>query len=330
MKLTEAFEQLDLINESANTDEYSQILADIEKLDNEIRTLQGEKAKSWNSEYSKKFEQEAKELNDLRRELYKLIKSYQYVAHVWYDEDGHADYDYEDDPELKAKVADQEAELRARLTELEAQYEKIVQGYKDEHEKAFAGHTADIAAKTQVLDDKKTRKKAVFADIVEEVRPELEELINRIGEGLSVDWKHISINNGQLIVPISKSASDSYVDDYYDFDTDDYGPTITFDTEKFEDDCKESALEDDLPQVAYNLDIPESDIDTWLTEDEGATIEIPASTWLLCNECYIEAEEPHIRVGQYYGDGWNEPRELDYEYDSDVTYHITYYLIKKI
>ena len=329
MNLTEALKQLDALNESVATDEYKQILSDIQKLDSEIQELQRQKAKSWENNYTKKFETETKQLNQLRKELEDLKKSYQ---EVWYtereeDDDRYYYYDvYRDNPEKKAAVADKENELSKKLVELETRYEEIVASIKTEHETDFAAQTKSITDKSASLKNKQERKKEIFQKILEEERSELERILKKISDrSIYIDWVHFSIRKNKLIIPLVKKHSVTIDQDDFEFDTD---GVASFNSTSVESNIDDEAIEM-LQQIAYDLGVDDTQIDEWLNKKE-INCPIPKSSWLLSNNWDTDLQEPDYHVGGWYGDGWNEPREFDFDFDDEVDCNIIFYLIKEI
>lgn len=329
MNIAEAFEQLNSLNEqlleSAATDEYRQILGEIDQLERDVKDLQKQKAQSWNNDYSKKFEEETRALNQLRKELEILRSSYV----RWYriaDHWGDVDWDYDIDNVKKQEVAEQEAELEAKLKTLEARYNEIVAGVKAEHEADFATHTQTVFDKTSALKNKKERKETVFKTIVEEERPEIEKVLSELvaGEEVSIGWDQIKIHNNLIYLPITKTFSYNVDPDDFDFDDD-----IIFNDRRIEDYINEQGIED-LYIIADYLGLDQDKITTAVDADKSILVDIPNSTWKLNTEFDTDFEEPNIVVHGWSGDGWNEPREFNYDYDDSIEYEITYYLTKEI
>jgi hypothetical protein len=312
--------------ESAATDEYRQLLGEIDQLETEVKDLQKQKAQSWNSEYSKKFAEETKALNQLRMELVDLKKSYEHwyrVADHW----GNVDWDFDIDEEKKQEVAEQEAELEARFRELETKYNEIVAGVKAEHEADFAAHTQTISDKTSVLKNKKARKEAAFKAIVEEERPELEKILEELvtSKEVLVNWDQVKIHNGLIFVPITKTFDYEVDPDDIDIEQDD----TSFNETRIEEYTDEQGIEG-LYTIADYLGLDQSELETAISAEKEVLLSIPNSSWKLSTSFDTEFDEPNITVYGWSGDGWNEPREFNYDYDEYVKCEVTYYLNKEI
>lgn len=331
MDMTEAFKQLDkILQESTATDNLKQLLTEIDQLDNGIKELWAQKDNSWKTEYSKKFEKESAELLQLKNELRDLIDTYRHKYYTDWDSDGDpTNFEYSIDEKKKSEVAEREADIRKRLAGVEARYDKLVAEVKAEHEASFADHTAAIADKSSVLKTKKERKKEIFNKIVEEEQLELEKLLNKIiaAKEVTADPRQITLHKGSLYVSLTKTFDCEVEENDLIFD-DNNEPS--FDSNRIEASASEDQGDEGLYMIAEYLGINKDIVYQALKSEQAINLEIPNSTWKLCTKFDIEVGEPHINVNGWFGDGWNEPREFDYDYDDTVECTATYYLIKEL
>jgi hypothetical protein len=327
MNILEAFQELDKsMTESASTDEFKQLLMEINRLDKEIKELQSKKQSEWTTTYSKKFEKEAKELAQLKKDLQELRNSYREYSHTERerDDDRYFYYDvYVDNADKKAAVAEHEAELTTKLAELESKYQEIVNSIKAEAE-ADDTNTA-LKTKSTTLGTKNERKAAILKKIIEEERPELEELVKKINTVTTVtaDFNSLSAGNGTLIFRFT-STPFTYEIDYDRIDVDDGEATIN--TSGIEDALNEDVFENGfLYDVGYSLDLPEDEIENW---DEGEAIEIPGSTWKLWKVYDISYDEPEVHSYSSGRATYWEPDWDDIDYDEEINWTVTCFLVK--
>lgn len=303
MNILDAFAKLDAITEplveSAATDDFKKLLDEINQLNQNIKVLQSQKAKEWDTEYSKKFEKEAEELNKLKKELSDLRQSYQDYLYTEVEDDGDRYYYnkiYKDNPERKAAAAEKEAALETRLKELETRYNRIVNELRAEQDLKFA----KLSSKTNELSTKQSQKDLAFKTIIEEELPELEKLVEKIQEYVNItpDWKRITYNKGRIYFTLKNSKPFNYEVSYWE----------AIDEDKME----ELALENEfIYDVAFSLGISEDIIDNLNKSNLGEVLEIPGSSWKFLFDFDVEYDEPDEDV-------------------SSISWDINCYLVKEL
>jgi DNA repair exonuclease SbcCD ATPase subunit len=233
-------------------------------------------------------------------------------------------YEYGEDPEKKALVAEKETELRNKLKKLRTAYKKLEQECKAEYQTASAPHTAEIEARKQDIKTKKEHRKATLAKIIEGVRPELEELLKKIADKrVSIDWKNIKLEENTLRVFLV--YEDTVELSSEDYNLDDGEPYVNLD--ELERDLEDTILETAF-NIAASLDFEEAEIDPWIEAKDIR--QIPGTDWEMDIEPLVDIEEPYCSSGSWSGDGWYEPREFDFEYDSETKYYLTFYLYRDL
>jgi DNA repair exonuclease SbcCD ATPase subunit len=326
MNMTEAFKQLNkILQESTASDEYSQVLQDMDQLDHEIKELQRHKEQSWNKKRSETAKAEAEELSKLRKELSALSDTYTNWRRVT-TYDGDVDWDFDIDYEKQKAVAKQEAELKNKLKELETRYNEILASVKAEHEASFADTTRDITDKTSAFKAKKARKEEIFNRVKEEERAELDELLKKITAQLPVaaDSSNISLFKGHLILGLHSKTFTFDIDyELIDFSND----TASIDTNKVEEQLKNSTEGEDFwGDIADSLEIDYKNIQS---AAEGDLLDIPGSTWKLAYDFDVDYDEPEVHSYRSGDATYWEPAWDDIDYDETINWTATCYLMKK-
>ena len=325
MSILSAFDDMDrALLESAATDEFKQLLAEITQLDQEIADLVKEKSTSWNTDYAKKFEAEQRDLERVRRDLDSLVRTYRTKHYTEWDDDGDpVNFEYSINAAKQKEESMLEAAIRMKLEEDEAAYYRLKAQAEQDHAKAFASHTQAIKDKTAYKEDRKARKEALLKAIIEEERPELEELIKKANEytKATADTNKISFHEGKLYLALTSEQDEIVIEPWSDVDYDDYGASV--DIDKLVEEAENRALEDGfLLDVAYGLGFDEDALDKidFTFGNTYSAIEIPGSSWKLLTGCDLEYNEPSAWVN----------RHDETEIDEDFKYTITCYLIKEL
>lgn len=323
MSILNAFNNLNRsLLESASTDEFKQLLAEIAEIEGEIKDLQKEVSDGWTSGYARQLDTAMDEIRRVRKDLYEIIHSYEIEYFRGYDEDGHPDYDYDVDRDAQRKAEMLEATVRQKLAQVEAEYDKLKAQLEQDHATAFSTQKSGIQTRTSSRDDRKKRKEEVLKAIIEEERPELERLIKQISEytKATVDINKITFNNGKLYLAITSETEEIEIDLWDDIDYDDDYASVNID--KLESYAEDRALEDGfLFDVAFGLGIAEDMLDQidFTFSNTGKTVDIPNSTWKLLTDCDLDCNEPSASV--HYD---------EVEVDEDFEYTVTCYLVKEI
>lgn len=323
MSILNAFDNLNRsLLESASTDEFKQLLAEITEIEGEIKDLQKEVSDGWTRDYAKQLDAAMAEIQRVRKDLYEIIGSYEIEYLRGYDEDGHPDYDYDVDKDKQRKAEMLEATVRQKLAQVEAAYDALKAQLEQDHATAFSTQKSGIQTKTSSRDDRKKRKEEVLKAIIEEERPELERLIKQISEytKVTVDISKITFNNGKLYLAITSETEEIEIDLWDDIDYD--GDYASVNTNKLESYAEDRVLEDGfLFDVAFGLGIDEDMLDQidFNFGNTGKTVDIPNSTWKLSTDCDLECNEPSASV--HYD---------EVEVDEDFEYTVTCYLVKEI
>ena len=323
MSILNAFDNLNRsLLESASTDEFKQLLAEITEIEGEIKDLQKEVSDGWTRDYAKQLDAAMAEIQRVRKDLYEIIGSYEIEYLRGYDEDGHPDYDYDVDKDKQRKAEMLEATVRQKLAQVEAAYDALKAQLEQDHATAFSTQKSGIQTKTSSRDDRKKRKEEVLKAIIEEERPELERLIKQISEytKATVDISKITFNNGKLYLAITSETEEIEIDLWDDIDYD--GDYASVNTNKLESYAEDRVLEDGfLFDVAFGLGIDEDMLDQidFNFGNTGKTVDIPNSTWKLSTDCDLECNEPSASV--HYD---------EVEVDEDFEYTVTCYLVKEI
>ena len=323
MSILNAFNDLNRsLLESASTDEFKQLLAEITEIEGEIKDLQKEVSDGWTRDYARQLDAAMAEIQRVRKDLYEIIGSYEIEYLRGYDEDGHPDYDYDVDKDKQRKAEMLEATVRQKLAQVEAAYDALKAQLEQDHATAFSAQKSGIQTKTSSRDDRKKRKEEVLKAIIEEERPELERLIKQISEytKATVDISKITFNNGKLYLAITSETEEIEIDLWDDIDYDDDYASVN--TNKLESYAEDRVLEDGfLFDVAFGLGIDEDMLDQidFTFGNTGKTVDIPNSTWKLLTDCDLECNEPSASI--HYD---------EVEVDEDFEYTVTCYLVKEI
>lgn len=323
MSILNAFNNLNRsLLESASTDEFKQLLAEIIEIEGEIKDLQKEVSDGWTRDFAEKLNDARAEINKVRKDLRDVINTYETEYIFGYDEDGHPDYDYETDPIEKRKAEMLESAIRSKLAQVEAAYDALKAQLEQEHTIAFKTQKDSIQDKATTRDTKKKRKEEVLKAIIEEERPELERLIKQIREytKATVDISKITFNDGKLYLAITSETEEIEIDLWDDIDYDDDYASVNI--SKLESYAEDRVLEDGfLFDVAFGLGIAEDMLDQidFTFSNTGKTVGIPNSTWKLLTDCDLECNEPSASV--HYD---------EVEVDEDFEYTVTCYLVKEI
>lgn len=324
MSILNAFNNLNRsLLESASTDEFKQLLAEITEIEGEIKALQKEVSDGWTRDFAEKLNDARAEINKVRKDLRDVINTYETEYIFGYDEDGHPDYDYETDPVEKRKAEMLESAIRAKLAQVEAAYDALKAQLEQEHTLAFKTQKDSIQNKSTTRDTKKKRKEEVLNAIIEEERPELERLIRQISEytKATIDISKITFNNGKLYLAITSEPEEIEIDLWDDVDYDDGYASVNI--SKLEGYAEDRALEDGfLYDVAFGLGFDDdavNNIEFTFGSNSITTIDIPDSSWKLLTGCDMDCNEPSVSV--HYDEA---------EVDEDFEYTITCYLVKEI
>jgi hypothetical protein len=324
MSILSAFDDLgNNLLESAATDEYKQLLVEIAEIEADIESLQKEVSDGWTKDFKHQLSDIEDEIQKVRRDLYDLIKSYEIEEFWGYDEDGHKEYNYWTDKDKQREVAMLEATIRKKLEQVEAMHAALEKQLRQDHETAYATQTRNIRAKATARDDKKKRKEELLKDIIEEERPELEELIKKANEytTASADISKVTFNNGKLYLALTSDTETIEIDYWDDIDYDDDYASVNMN--KLEGYAEDSALEDGfLFDVAFGLGFDEdavNNIEFTFGNKSITTVDIPGSSWKLLTGCDMDCNEPRVSV--HYD---------EVEVDEDFEYTITCYLVKEI
>lgn len=323
MSILNAFNNLNRsLLESASTDEFKQLLAEIAEIEGEIKDLQREVSDGWTRDYARQLDTAMAEIRRVRKDLYEIIRSYEIEYLRGYDEDGHPDYDYDVDKDAQRKAEMLEATVRQKLAQVEAAYDKLKAQLEQDHATAFSTQRSGIQTKTSSRDDRQKRKEEVLKAIIEEERPELERLIKQISEytKATIDINKITFNNGKLYLAITSETEEIEIDLWDDIDYDDDYASVN--VNKLESYAEDRALEDGfLFDVAFGLGIAEDMLDQidFTFGNTGKTVDIPNSTWKLLTDCDLDCNEPSASV--HYD---------EVEVDEDFEYTVTCYLVKEI
>ena len=324
MSILSAFNRINnTLLESAATDEFKQLLGEIAEVEDEIKTLQKEVSDGWTRDYAKKLDSAMAEIQRVRKDLHELIRTYKTEYVRGYDEDGHPDYDYEIDETEKRNAAMMEAIIREKLAQVEAAYDKLKAQLERDHAAAYGIQKRSIQSKTSSRDDKKKRKEEVLKAIIEEERPELEELIKKANEytTANADINKVTFNNGKLYLALTSDTETIEVDYWDDIDYDDDYASVNMN--KLEGCAEDRALEDGfLFDVAFGLGFDDDTVNNikfTFGDSSITTVDIPGSSWKLLTGCDMDCNEPSVSV--HYD---------EVEVDEDFEYTITCYLVKEI
>ena len=78
MSILNAFNNLNRsLLESASTDEFKQLLAEITEIEDEIKDLQKEVSDGWTRDYARQLDTAMAEIRRVRKDLYEIIRSYE-------------------------------------------------------------------------------------------------------------------------------------------------------------------------------------------------------------------------------------------------------------
>ena len=325
MSILSGFEDLgNNLLESAASDEYKQLLTEIDEIEADIKSIQKEVSDGWTRDYAKKLEASMAEIQRVRKDLRELISTYETEYVFGYDEDGHREYDYETDPVKKREASMLEATIRKKLEQVEAAYDALKAQLQRDHATAYTTHNKNIRSKTTTRDDKKKRKEELLKNIIEEERQELEQLIKKANEHTTAhaDISKVSFHNGMLYLALTSNTEAIEVDYWDDIDYDDDYPTVNIG--KLESYAEDRALEDGfLIDVAYGLGFEEDVIDTikftFNSNSNTDTMDIPGSSWKLLTGCDMDYNEPSVSV--HYD---------EVEVNEDFEYTVTCYLVKEL
>lgn len=324
MNVLKAFDELNKLNESAATDELKELLAEITQLDSEIAELQQEKSDSWKNDYESKFEAERKALARCKSDLDDLIRTYRTKYYTEWDDDGDpVDFDYHINTAEQRSVSMIEASIRAKLSQVEAEYNRLKAQAEQDHAAAFAGHTQTIKDKSATRDTRKSHKETLLKTIIEEERPELEELIKKANEHTkaTADITKVSFHGGKLYLDLTSEEDEIEIDLWSDIDY--YSDQCYVKIDTLVGEAEDRALEDGfLFDVAYGLGFDDDAIDAidFTFGDTYGAVDIPGSSWQLLTGCDLEYNEPSAWVNRYD----------ETEVDEDFKYTITCYLVKEI
>jgi hypothetical protein len=173
MSILSAFDNLgNSLVESAATDEFKQLLAEIAEIETDIKTLQKEVSDGWTKDFKHQLSDIEDEIRKVRGDLWDIVKSYEIEEFWGYDEDGHKEYSYWTDKDKQREVAMLEATIRKKLEQVEAMHAALEKQLKQDHETAYATQTRNIRAKTTARDDKKKRKeelKSIREDVFKDI-----------------------------------------------------------------------------------------------------------------------------------------------------------------
>lgn len=324
MSILNAFNNLNRsLLESASTDEFKQLLAEITEIEGEIKDLQKEVSDGWTRDYARQLDTAMAEIRRVRKDLYEIIRSYEIEYLRGYDEDGHPDYDYDVDRDAQRKAEMLEATIRQKLAQVEADYDKLKAQLEQDHATAFSTQKSGIQTKTSSRDDRKKRKEEVLKAIIEEERPELEELIKKANEytTANADISKVTFNNGKLYLALTSDTETIEVDYWDDIDYDDDYASVNMN--KLEGCAEDRALEDGfLFDVAFGLGLDDDTVNNikfTFGDSSITTVDIPGSSWKLLTGCDMDCNEPSVSV--HYD---------EVEVDEDFEYTITCYLVKEI
>jgi DNA repair exonuclease SbcCD ATPase subunit len=326
MNILEAFKQLDRLNESA-TDDFRQIVKEMDTLESEIEELQKQKSNGWTDEFAKTVDTEEKALKQLEIDLDTLRRTYKHKVYTEWDRDGDpTDFEYRIDDNKKAAVAEQEAELVNKLKELKDRFKKLKTDAEAAHTAKFADHIKAINDKSNLLSSKKDLKNTTLKKVIEEDRQELEGIIAKINAEVPMTplWDDVSFSGNKIFLTLETEELESYEISYDEINFDDDYPSINVDSlyERLE----ENATFDYMNYIGlYGLGI---DIKPY---KKGDLIPIPGSSWKLLYDCDIFPEdEPQVTHYKYTPATYWDTASEDLEYDETVYYSVNCYLVKEI